>query len=98
MTHVRPGEATFLDSILDPFGGVSQIVSFLDVVSSKTNDIGQSLHTIDLDNMILIEQRVRYNFWQLLGDVGGFYDGIGLMISSAIGPITFTQFIVDLFA
>ena len=87
-----------MDSVTDPFGTPTEVVSFLEVVSSKANHVGQTLHTINLDNMILIEQRVRYNFWQLLGDVGGFYDGIGLIISSAIGPITLTQFIVDLFA
>lgn len=32
--------------------------------------------------------RVRYNFWMLLADVGGFHDGLRLLVSFLLAPIT----------
>ena len=36
---------------------------------------------IELDTHVHIQQRVRYNVWDLLGDVGGFNDGLILLCS-----------------
>ena len=34
---------------------------------------------------LYIESRMRYNFWDLLGDVGGFHDGLVLVASLFMG-------------
>ena len=45
-----------------------------------------------------IQHRSRYGVWQALGDIGGFYDGLGLIFSSIISSIAATQFLIDLFS
>lgn len=42
-----------------------------------------------------IESRSRYNFWDLLGDVGGFHDGIILVFSLFMGSFSALAFKVD---
>ena len=34
-----------------------------------------------------VESRTRYNFWDLLGDVGGFHDGLLLVASLFMGLV-----------
>ena len=40
--------------------------------------------------------RKRYSFWEALGDVGGFYDGICLLIWMFMAPITRVIFTNDI--
>ena len=35
-----------------------------------------------------IEARTKYNIWDLLGDVGGFNDGLFLVVSLFMAPIS----------
>ena len=35
---------------------------------------------------MLIQERRRYNLWELLGDVGGFHDGLVLLINLFLAP------------
>ena len=39
---------------------------------------------------------MRYSFWDALGDVGGFHDGLVLLINFFIGPFTARGFFFDL--
>ena len=43
-----------------------------------------------------VMQRVRYNFWQALADVGGFHDGLKLLVSLFIAPVSSILFENDL--
>ena len=43
-----------------------------------------------------VMQRVRYNFWQVLADVGGFHDGLKILVSMLIKPIAATFFVNSL--
>lgn len=36
--------------------------------------------------------RTRYNFWDALGDVGGFHDGLMLLLSLFMGSISAASF------
>ena len=44
--------------------------------SQNDNTEGIIISDLALDNEIVIEQRTRYTIWDLLGDVGGFNDGL----------------------
>ena len=43
-----------------------------------------------------IEKRIRYNFWTALGDIGGFHDGLFLLLSIFMGPFSAKLFKNDL--
>ena len=49
-----------------------------------------------LDNKIFDQKRVRYSFWDVLGDVGGFHDGLVLLIRIVVGPFAAHGFFLDL--
>ena len=51
---------------------------------------------LDVDYMEL--KRVRYNFWDALGDIGGFHDGLILFIRILMGPFAAHSFIMELIA
>ena len=64
---------------------------------TRIGDFGYSRSFIlDVDYMEL--KRVRYNFWDALGDIGGFHDGIILLIRILMGPFAAHSFIMDLIA
>lgn len=48
-----------------------------------------------MDGYYQIESRVRYNFWNLLGDVGGFNDGLFLLCELFVLPISAMAFAND---
>ena len=39
---------------------------------------------IFLSGTLNVERRTRYNAWDLLGDVGGFHDGLFLLMSAIV--------------
>ena len=43
----------------------------------------------------MIEQRTRYTIWDLLGDVGGFHDGLFLLGSAIVSIIARLSFQKD---
>ena len=49
-------------------------------------------HVFLLDNNIQVVKRIRYNFWKALGDIGGFYDGLRLILVFFIAPFAATLF------
>ncbi len=44
---------------------------------------------------MFIEARTKYNIWDLLGDVGGFNDGLFLVVSLLMAPISQLSFVTD---
>ena len=48
-----------------------------------------------MNGYLQIESRVRYNFWNLLGDVGGFNDGLFLLCQLFVLPISAMAFAND---
>ena len=49
----------------------------------------------ELDNKKTQIQRQRYTFWAALGDIGGFYDGLNLLISIFLAPLSSALFFND---
>ena len=45
-----------------------------------------------LSNEIVIENRIRYTIWDLLSDVGGFYDGLILVCELLTGAYAAASF------
>ena len=95
---------TLLDSIYNPFGAATDERSFLNlqkfspyprnVITGKKNEL---IFEFKLSGNTKYQQRVRYGVWQALGDIGGFYDGLGLIFSSIISQFAATRFLIDLF-
>ena len=50
----------------------------------------------ELDNKMTKFERQRYSFWAALGDIGGFYDGLNLLISIFMAPLSSAMFFNDL--
>ena len=45
-----------------------------------------------LSNDMLIMERKRYNFWDALGDIGGFNDGLVLLLQIFMGKYSALMF------
>ena len=92
-----------LDSVIDPFGAPTAIHSFLsfekkrEYAYDKDND-GQTFYKIWLGESAKIQQRIRFGVWQALGDIGGFYDGVGLILGSIMSQFAATKFLMELFS
>ena len=54
------------------------------------------IHYFVLDVDFIEEKRVRYSLWSVLGDVGGFHDGLVLLIRIMIAPFAAYNFFFDL--
>lgn len=67
---------------------------------TKTNSYngraGEMKHTFHIDNSVQVEKRIRYNFWMALGDVGGFHDGLSLLVYLLMAPFAAIFFENDL--
>ena len=57
----------------------------------STDSVGYE-HYIELHNKMQVSSRVRYSLWQALADVGGFHDGLFLIVRFLIAPIAATFF------
>ena len=53
--------------------------------------------TLSLNGWLKVEQRTRYNMWDLLGDVGGFHDGLFLLGSMFVTTYSNFSFKKDYF-
>ena len=82
-----------LDPQTDQFGylEVNQAKSSYDTINEKTIE-----HAVLLDSIMSEKRRVRYSFWDALGDVGGFHDGLVLLIRIVIGPFAAHGFYLEL--
>ena len=50
---------------------------------------------VNLSSRLFVEDRRRYSFWDLLGDVGGFHDGLYIMCSLVMGSYSALAFKTD---
>ena len=87
------------DSIFNPFSAITDEKSFVDVASLtfRTPDFWISPLEINFRilNKIKTMSRTRLSFWTALGDVGGFYDGLLLLIKLFMSPISALFFSAD---
>lgn len=45
---------------------------------------------------MIVSERKRYNFWDAVGDIGGFHDGIVLIIQVFMAPYSAMMFNIGL--
>ena len=60
--------------------------------SKKTSNIKKRVIRLLLSDDTVIEKRTRYNIWDLLGDVGGFNDGLILVCQLFTGVYSAVSF------
>ena len=95
------------DNIFSPFKSSENIsyitlrekgeIQDLDIIDEEK----KILISFTLSDDIVIEKRTRYTLWDLLGDVGGFNDGLVLVLqilTSAYSAVSFkTQFLASIY-
>lgn len=83
------------DDIFDPFGLDTQEFPFLTPVKSDQFVYKEHNHNyskidwsieLHLNGYTRVQERTKYGVWDLLGDVGGFHDGMFLVAAIIIGP------------
>ena len=89
------------DNLLNPFDSLSDETSFLSV--KQTNfapefEDENLLFSIEfvIDNKVRMVVRERYSFWQALSDIGGFHDGLTLLLKLLMMPFARALFNNDL--
>ena len=95
-------ELEIKDSIWNPFDNLTDLKKYIQV--SFTNHQIYKIKgekalyrdEFEIDNEMQIQKRIRYSFWMALGDIGGFHDGLFLMLSFFMGPFASTLFENDL--
>ena len=84
------------DSIWDPFNPVTDEKEFLSVDSWTFMKVPDKLGTFSFLFSIAgtknHSQRTRYSFWMALGDIGGFHDGMNLLVGILMGPLSAALF------
>ena len=101
-TSLRFNEAVFEDNLYNPLDSVTDQFNFLQVNPALTKL--EPLKELDVQHYVILDsdmndlKRVRYNFWDALGDVGGFHDGLVLLIRIVIGPFAAHGFFLELLA
>ena len=82
----------FNDELINPLPSDANSYEFISIESyasvSVNDGKGRQLTwraQLFLSGELHIESRTVYNFWDLLGDVGGFHDGLGLVASLFMG-------------
>ena len=54
------------------------------------------VHFVVMDSDLHDQKRMLNSFWDALGDVGGFHDGLVLLIKILVGPFAAHGFFLDL--
>jgi len=88
------------DEILNPFnpGSENHVFLTVDKASNHVNNVkpetGKAFITflMALSEEMVVMERGRYTVWELLGDIGGFYDGIILTMYIFMAPYTALAF------
>lgn len=86
------------DQLINPFVTDTDSIDFLTVmkVHHLSNKLSQGLFIeFRLHTLVHTMTRTRYSFWQALGDIGGFHDGLVLLVRLFMGPISAFVFKAD---
>ena len=93
-------DVKFNDALFDPFNATTDGLQFLDFKKSQMVYYGKNnlqLFEIELmlDSSVRHLTRTRYSLWAALADIGGFFDGLGLLVRIFMGPLSAILFIND---
>ena len=96
-TSLRMNQLTIADEVFNPFSQQTDSLDFYQVHNSLVStDSTDYEHVFELDNKMKVSSRVRYSLWQALGDIGGFHDGLFMVVRFLLAPIAATFFHKDL--
>lgn len=89
------------DALIDPFKSGMEQISFLTFKDNKLDEVIFShidFYEIKflIDPSVRTVTRTRYNFWKALGDIGGFHDGLKLLVTSLLSPLGHLIFYFDI--
>ena len=82
------------DNYLNPFKSATFEAQSSQIKSTSAITLGHRKyeHKIRLDVVKQINQRIRYTLWDALADIGGFYDGLHIMIGSVLTSVAATLY------
>ena len=94
-------EVEMHDALVNPFDQLTDKIKYLKLVdhheeqvSYQVNDF-QIFINFELDSLSKTTIRKRYSFWEALSDVGGFNDGLTILVSIIMSPLSRAYFIQD---
>ena len=104
---LRRYDATFEDSILDPFKQATDRREYLNLEKSDIRSLklngnttsikgAQFVHEFHLDTNIQILKRSQVNFWEFISEIGGYHDGLCLIVGLAVRAWSASYFEHDL--
>ena len=84
------------DSLWNPFEPETEEFEFLTVhnnyrIAEPAEKLLFKLY-FEIEPEVQVMQRKRYNFWELLADVGGFFDGVKLLFNFFLTTLSATYF------
>ena len=95
-------EVDFKDNLVDPLTSIDSSYHFFSADSQAAFSLianqGERLTfsiKVVLCGELIVESRSRYNFWDLLGDVGGFYDGLLILATLIMSFGSRSSFLKD---
>ena len=97
---LRIHELELDDKIYNPFESASRTLNYLQLEKGTSN--GRETYSYSIKNKFKLDvdyqeqRRKLYSYWDALGDVGGFHDGLILLISTIMGPFAAHRFFTDL--
>ena len=94
-SRMRLFQATTHNSIFNPFDSVTDEVQYLEVVSSVPEYYERGFlyeHNFQIDPKMQQMATVRLSFWTALSDLGGFHDGIYVLVKAFIAPVAASLF------
>ena len=94
---LRKHELEMQESVYNPFNTNVKSHDYLSVAFQLYKNYGNSkgaeyFHYITLDSNLHVEKRIRYSLWAALSDVGGFHDGLKLVLDLFMAPMAATFF------
>ena len=96
-TVVQKHELKMEDNMINPFESLSAEHEYLSVYQSDVDmNLPSPGHYFVIINQLQIEKRIRYSFWKAIEDIGGFHDGLTLLFTLFLAPISAIFFENDL--
>ena len=94
VTTLRQHKIEVKDSLFNPFAFTSQKHNYIQNSGTEKIETGRLYywHTFQIDNNIHVLKRIHYNFWMALGDIGGFYYGLKMLLMFFMAPISAVLF------
>ncbi len=81
------------DNMINPYDNESNSHNYISTTYIEQYWPGDIHFVISNDKQL--NQRTRYSFWQFVGDIGGFHDGLKLLVDMFFAPFVSFSFATD---